>query len=238
MVASVKIPPLIVLAGGLGTRLRSVVADKPKILAPIGQHPYLYHLITWAQRQGIEEMHFCLGYKANQVIDWLKSCSLDMSFSWQVEQQQLGTGGALVEALKHPMLAQRESVLVCNGDTFVDFSVAEFIAQARTHSAILTTSVVDAGRYGRILKDSTDQLVEFLEKDSQAGPGEINAGWYHFSGDNLASLRNSQITSLEKDFLMASSPQPLICVCIGQSFLDFGTPESYQAAQTLFKDAL
>jgi len=231
-------PPLIVLAGGLGTRLRSVLADKPKILAPIGQYPYLHHLIIWAQVQGIQEMHFCLGYKADQVIDWLRTCPIEMSFSWEVEQQQLGTGGALVEALKHPILAQRESVLVCNGDTFVDFLVAEFIAQAKTHSAILTTYVSDAGRYGRIIKDSDDLLVKFMEKDPQAVPGEINAGWYYLSGDNLVHLRNSQITSLEREFLMASVPQPLTCLCLGQTFLDFGTPQSYQTAQALFKDTL
>ena len=233
------LPTLVVLAGGLGTRLRSVVADQPKILAPIGQHSYLFHLIRWAEQQGIEHMHFCLGYMAESVVTWLQVSGSPIRFSWQIETQQLGTGGAVKLALEQADLSGADELLICNGDTFVDFSVSEFANKSRVvGGGILTVHVEDSGRFGTVKRNELDCLDCFLEKHERCEPGEINAGWYYFGRELLERLTALEIVSLERDFLMKKDLPPIKCVCLGREFLDFGTPESYLVAQTLFKDTL
>lgn len=233
------LPTLVVLAGGLGTRLRSVVADQPKILAPIGQHPYLYHLVQWAEQQGIEHMHFCLGYMAEKVVAWLQNTDSTVRFSWQIETEQLGTGGAIKLALGQEGLSGIDELLICNGDTFVDFSVPDFVSKSRAvGGGILTVHVEDSGRFGTIKRNEQGYLQYFLEKHGRNEPGEINAGWYFFGREWLERLTSLDVVSLERDFLMKTDLEPIRCVDIGRQFLDFGTPESYRAAQTLFKDAL
>lgn len=233
------VPTLVVLAGGLGTRLRSVVADQPKILAPIGRHPYLHHLLKWAEQQGIEHMHFCLGFMAEKVVAWLQESDSTIQFSWQIETKQLGTGGAVKLALEQDDLSGADELLICNGDTFVDFSVSEFVCKSRiVGGGILTVHVDDSGRFGTIKRNESDCLDCFLEKHGRNEPGEINAGWYYFDKVLLEQLFSLDVTSLERDFLMKKDLGPILCVDTGRQFLDFGTPESYQVAQTLFKDAL
>lgn len=237
--SSNRIPTVIVLAGGLGTRLRSVVADQPKILAPIGLHPYLHHLLKWAEQQGIEHMHFCLGFMAEKVVAWLQESDSTIQFSWQVETEQLGTGGAVKLALAQADLSTADELLICNGDTFVDFSMSEFVSKSRVvRGGILTVHVEDSGRFGTVKRNEQGCLDCFLEKHGRSEPGEINAGWYFFGRELLERLASLDMISLERDFLMKTDIGPIRCVDIGCHFLDFGTPESFRAAQTLFKDAL
>ncbi|TDO96252.1 sugar phosphate nucleotidyltransferase [Marinomonas balearica] len=234
---SQTMPVLIVLAGGLGTRLKSVVSDQPKILAPIGEHPYLYHLLSWAESKGVSHVHLCLGYLAKQVIDWVQDFNSSLKITWQVEGRQLGTGGAVREALSHFDICYYNEVLVCNGDTFIDFNMPEFLHLSRmSGGGMLTTLVEDSARYGTVKKDEYNNLNQLIEKSGLHQSGEVNAGWYYFSLPHINRLKKSKAVSLEKDYLMDSNTLPITCVCKGENFLDFGTPDSYKVAQSLFKE--
>ncbi len=232
------LPVLIVLAGGFGTRLQPVVSDLPKILAPIAGEPYLAHFLRWCVGKGFQRLHLCLGFRAEQVINWLSGQRWPLQISWQTETCPLGTGGALQLALQQIELqAITEGVLVCNGDTFVEFDLAAFVQSAEKNGGgILTVQVADASRYGAVQADSQRLLTGFQEKNAIAEPGEINAGWYFFGTKHIHELRARQLFSLEHDYLMAGPKPPISCLALGQHFIDFGTPDSYQQAQAMFKD--
>jgi NDP-sugar pyrophosphorylase family protein len=232
------LPVLIVLAGGFGTRLQPVVSDQPKILAPIAGEPYLAHFLRWCVGKGIQRLHLCLGYRAEQVIDWLAQQHWPLQISWQSESRPLGTGGALQLALQQAELkAVSDGVLVCNGDTFVEFDLTAFVRSAeKSGGGILTVQVTDASRYGAVQANSQRLLTGFQEKNNNAQPGEINAGWYFFGPQHVHELRARQLQSLELDYLMVGQKPPISCLALGQQFIDFGTPDSYQQAQVMFKD--
>ncbi len=232
------LPVLIVLAGGFGTRLQPVVSDQPKILAPIAGEPYLAHFLRWCVGKGIQRLHLCLGYRADQVIHWLQQQSLALEISWQVETSPLGTGGALQLALQQLGAdALVHGVLVCNGDTFVQFDVDTFVRQSKQFAGgILTIKVQDVGRFGSIQCDREGVLTGFQEKTAAIGAGEINAGWYYFGGAHIDELLARQLQSLEHDYLMVMTKPPICCLAMGKDFIDFGTPDSYQQAQLMFKD--
>lgn len=232
------LPVLIVLAGGFGTRLQPVVSDQPKILAPIAGEPYLAHFLRWCVCKGIQRLHLCLGYRAAQIIEWLEHQPQRLQISWQVETTALGTGGALKLALQQAELTEiAEGVLVCNGDTFVDFDLGTFVSAARqVGGGMLTVQVEDASRFGRIQCDANRCLSGFQEKSTITEAGEVNAGWYFFGAAHINELLARDLLSLENDYLMAGEKPPISCIELGQQFIDFGTPDSYRHAQVMFKD--
>jgi NDP-sugar pyrophosphorylase family protein len=232
------LPVLIVLAGGFGTRLQPVVSDQPKILAPIAGEPYLAHFLRWCVGKGIQRLHLCLGYRADQVINWLQLQSLALDVSWQIETSPLGTGGALQLAFQQLGVDSLvRGALVCNGDTFVQFDLDEFVRQSQQSAGgMLTIEVDDVSRFGAIQCDGDRFLIGFQEKSASSGAGEINAGWYYFGGAHIDEVLARQLQSLEHDYLMVMTKPPIRCLAMGQNFIDFGTPDSYQQAQEMFKD--
>ncbi|MEC7689667.1 MAG: sugar phosphate nucleotidyltransferase [Pseudomonadota bacterium] len=231
-----RLPTLIVLAGGLGTRLRSAVPDLPKILAPVNGVPYLTHFLRWCRAKGIVELHFCLGYKADAVIRELKFWQHELNISWQVEVELLGTGGAIKLALETLQRQQEhDAFIVCNGDTFVDMPVSRFVSEAeKTGGALLTSWVSDAGRYGQVLTDEDNRLLRFQEKNEAGGAGYVNAGWYYLGAEHIANILSSSLVSFERDYLMFDDVPPITCLNMADTFLDYGTPESYRQAQHYF----
>ena len=229
------IPTVVVLAGGLGTRLKKVVSETPKVLAKINSKPYIEHLLNWCESQKVNHVHFCLGYKAQQVIEWLETFDSNLVVSWQVEAQPRGTGGAICNAINYlSENAQTKELLVCNGDTFVSFQLAKFVSLSRDiGGGMLTTNVANASRYGSV-KVTDGLLSSFYEKQQIDFPGVINAGWYYLGEYHLSHLASQSLFSFEKEYLMSSSRPPIRCVNEGVNFLDFGTPESYIRAQELF----
>ncbi|WP_167508261.1 sugar phosphate nucleotidyltransferase [Pseudoalteromonas peptidolytica] len=234
------LPTLVVLAGGKGTRLKSVVNDRPKVLAKINGVPFIQHLLTWCQKQGITRIHFCLGYRAEQVIRWLREENKSqIAVSWQVEKEARGTGGAICDAISY-LESKHEctEILVCNGDTFVEFEVEQFVSTSQVcGGGILTTTVDNASRFGAI-KKSQGLLTSFVEKEEKQEEGEINAGWYYLGKSHLDTLRVRAIFSFEREYLMDLSRPPIQCINKGSNFLDFGTPESYLHAQFIFQELL
>jgi NDP-sugar pyrophosphorylase family protein len=230
-----------VLAGGLGTRLRSVLGEIPKILAPVGGKPFLDHLLAWLQSYGARRVVLCLGFRAELVLEHLKRHPVSgLEVVTSVEPEPLGTAGGLRLAV--PLL-HTDPVLVMNGDTFVDADLTAFLTTHHARKAaasVLCATVPSMARYGRLDIDDAGYIRRFIEKDpADVGPGPINAGFYLFSQTWLATFARSTGPSLERD-VFANAPAGTFnaVAAPGVAFIDIGTPETYAEAETVIRRAL
>ena len=221
---------VVVLAGGLGTRLSSVLKDKPKILAPIGKRPYIVFLLSWLKSFGARRVIFGLGHLAGAVSDYLEAnVTDDFEISVVIEEKPLGTAGAIANLRSE---IRTNPVVIMNGDSFVDANLCEFVAFHRREQAtvsILCTEVLDAGRYGTVKIDGDSRVIEFQEKIAHGGKGMINAGIYLFDHTQLGDISKSG-PSLEKDFFPNQPIGRLIAMSGQFNFLDIGTPQDLARA--------
>lgn len=223
---------VVVLAGGLGTRLRGILQETPKILAPVGGKPFLEHLLERLRGQSARRVILCLGHGAAAVLAFLehRDCS-SLSLETLIEPHPLGTGGAVAFALPH---FRSDPVLVMNGDTIVDADLNAFAtshAESGAPVSILCAWVDDAARYGRIEMNGAQRVVRFAEKDSTTpGAAWINGGVYLFNRPALDALAKLSYGSLERDVL-EKMPAGLIHAYRAEGrFLDIGTPETLAIA--------
>ncbi len=230
-----------ILAGGLGTRLRGVLGDTPKVLAPVGGKAFLDHLFAWLKGFGARRIVLCLGFRAEKVLEHVADHIPDgLEVVTVVEPEPLGTAGGLRYARDKLVSDQ---VLVMNGDTFVDADLGAFAAaHHRTGSpaSILATTVPSMVRYGRLEIDSAGMIRRFAEKDpADTGPGPINAGLYLFSAAWLDRLAAGTAVSLERDVFAAAPAGSFRAIPAGNAaFIDIGTPESLAGASAVLAQAL
>ncbi|CAA7627640.1 Nucleoside-diphosphate-sugar pyrophosphorylase [Candidatus Terasakiella magnetica] len=224
---------IVVLCGGLGTRISAVLGDTPKILAPVDGHPFLAILAGWLKGFGARRLVLCIGHLAHKVTAYLAATPLtDMAVATSIEAQPLGTGGALRQAM--PLLTS-DPVMVMNGDSWISADLGAFAADFHASGAeiaMLCVAVDDARRFGRVEMDAGGRVSAFAEKDAaHTGPGLINAGIYLFSQAALADLAATAAVSLEREFL-ATRPAGAIRAFVpdGARFIDIGTPESLAQA--------
>jgi D-glycero-alpha-D-manno-heptose 1-phosphate guanylyltransferase len=219
----------IVLAGGFGTRLRSVVKDVPKPMAPIGGRPLLEILLTRLAQQGFAHVVLSLGYQADLIVKHFGERFHGMSLTPVIEDKPLGTGGAVRLALQH---CHEDHVFVFNGDTFVDLEIAaveEFWRRYR-EPMIIAREVPDTARYGHLELHGA-HVVRFAEK-GRSGPGLINVGCYVLPWDVLNDFAPDTPFSLEQDFLAPWVRRAPLRVYVSQGyFIDIGIPEDYERAQ-------
>lgn len=218
----------IVLAGGLGTRLRNTVPSVPKCLAPIADRPFLrWQLESLAQR-GVDHFVLSLGDGANQVLGainepWGKKLNIE----YVVEDELLGTGGA---ALFTMIKSNLNEVLVVNGDTFLGGSLDAMFATLDIEGGelmrIAAVKVQERSRFGGIEVDEGNHVVNFLEK-GQAGPGKINAGLYRI-GIKAFADESSSIFSLETEVMpRLVVGRNLQARVLAGPFIDIGIPDDY-----------
>jgi NDP-sugar pyrophosphorylase family protein len=227
---------IVVLAGGLGTRLRGVLPDAPKIMAPIAGRPFLEHLLHWFREQGARRVLLGLGYRADSVLRYLESHTFPgLYIETIVESEPLGTAGAI--AFARPMLAS-DPVLAVNGDTFMDADLNAFLTAHRmagAEASLLAARVDCPGRYGRLVLNQ-DRVLRFEEKDPSAlEPSWINAGYYLFRQSLLDRIARLSHGSLERDVLSALPPGSIHAFPIRGRFVDIGTPESLGSAEEVFR---
>ena len=231
--------PCIILAGGQGTRLKSVVQDRPKALAPVAGQPFLQHLLESLYAQGARDVILSLHHQAEMieafVADWVTRPS-DLKIRSVREPRPLGTGGAIrfvVQALKI-----HSAVFVTNGDTFLTTGFREMtekIPADFSANAIGLVQVPDASRFGKVECDNSGKILRFQEKVSNAGPGWINSGIYFLQ--NSTVLQNQQDEfSLEKVvFPQLVEQKTLRGISLDAQFIDIGIPSDYYAFENLFK---
>lgn len=232
---------VIILAGGLGTRLQSVVNDVPKPLALINQKPFLDILLNQlAGFHSITKVVLAVCYQADQIISrysGLKKYPFQIEFS--VENDPLGTGGGIKKAMA---LTRSENVMIMNGDSYIDFSLDHLLKVHVSENALLTfvlRKVEDASRYGTVTLDIlTRTILSFEEKKPDRKTGLIYGGVCITRSDlfKIFPLKNHGF-SFEKDVLpmLLSSNERLKGVVSQGRFIDIGTPESYHDAQTYLK---
>jgi NDP-sugar pyrophosphorylase family protein len=224
----------VLLVGGTGTRLRSVVASTPKPLASVGGQSFLELLVRQLRQQGIRRLVMCSGYLADQIENKFgDGGAWDLTIEYSREERPLGTAGAVKLAQRH--LAEAADFLVMNGDSFLEIDFGQLIHFHRGRQGLVSMAVVrveDAGRYGTVRIDSGQRVVGFTEKTGTAGPGLINAGVYVFDRAILESIPESP-ASLERDVFPNVLDRGIYAIEQRGMFIDIGTPEDYARAQAL-----
>jgi len=226
-----------ILAGGLGSRVSSILKDTPKVLAPIDGRPYLEHLIDRLTSFGAHRMLLLIGHLADAVKTHVDSNPRpDCEIIPIIEPEPMGTAGALRLARDH---FNSNPVLVMNGDSFVDANLCDFLGShiaSEADGSLLCTRVDDAGRYGRIDCDEDGRIVRFAEKDPDFhGEGLVNAGIYLFNTAMLDYIALSPGASLEHD-IFEKLPERYLNAYAGTfTFIDIGTPESLALAPDVFR---
>lgn len=222
----------IVLVGGFGTRLQSVVSDVPKPMAPIAGKPFLAHLLDYLRLQGVNSVVFPVHHMREKIQDYFQSSYNGLLIQYVEEETPLGTGGAIVNALR--CFEAEGPVLVLNGDTFVKLDYQGIYQQHIERQSALTIalrSVEDCSRYGGVLLDGY-RISGFSEKGTQ-GQGLINAGVYVVNPDLFARFDMPELFSFEADFVQpyldTIQPQGYIT---SDYFIDIGVPDDYEKAQT------
>lgn len=222
----------IVLAGGMGSRLRSVVADVPKPMAPVAGRPFLEYLLQALADAGFERIVLSVGHMAQTIVDHFGPHHRGMQIEYEIEPRPLGTGGATRAALRH---IDADHAWVLNGDTYVQFDAAAMERIWREHHTpvIVAREVDDTARFGR-LDVVEGRVTRFCEK-GVAGPGLINAGVYLLPRTALDAFDAGQTFSLEQDYLAAAVRETDFRVVTAHGlFIDIGVPEDYRRAQQLF----
>ena len=229
---------VLVIAGGLGTRIQPALGDTPKLLAPIAGRPYLAYLLDWLRRFGARRIVLGLGHRAQAVIDFLecnKSSYNDLTVVTVMEPEPLGTAGAVRFA--RPNL-RTDPVMVMNGDSFADADLCALVAhhrRAKAKATLLCADVDDAGRYGRIVLDEKGRIRGFVEKDPDFhGRSAVSAGVYLFSAALLDEIAAGSATSLEHDVFGQAPPGSFAAFTGRFAFIDVGTPESLKLAEGIF----
>jgi D-glycero-alpha-D-manno-heptose 1-phosphate guanylyltransferase len=220
----------IILAGGFGTRLRTVVSDVPKPLAPIGAKPFLAWLIESLASQGVTGVTLSVHHEWEKIRDYFQANPAPIPLSYAVEDKPLGTGGAMAYAMREAGI--QAPVLVVNGDTFVKADIAAFYklhVKAGAEMSMVLRAVEDTGRYGQVL--ISGGVVTAFQPGKAGQAGYINAGVYVLSPSIFEKQSVPEAFSFEQDFM-----QPYVGTLKPRSFIaddyfiDIGIPDDYARA--------
>ncbi len=224
----------VVLAGGKGTRLRSVVSDLPKCMAPVAGRPFLAWLLDDLREAGFDHIILSLGYKHEAVEAWVATRPDRDSITCVVEEEPLGTGGGVRLALRQ---AREDAVFILNGDTFfgVDYPAMQaFHRQSGAQATLALKPLRDFDRYGEVTLDGEGRITAFREKRPCA-EGLINGGVYLLQRDALAEM--PERFSLEKDYFEPKAESAGLAGFRSEGyFIDIGIPADYARAQRDFAD--
>ena len=224
-----------VLAGGFGTRLRSVVSDRPKVLAEVGGRPFLAYLFEQLVAAGCRSVVLCSGYLGEQIYRVFGEHYGSLRLRYSQEPNPLGTAGALKFAL--PQIIS-DPVLVLNGDSFCGIDLECYVrwhCDRGAAGSMALSRVLSSERYGSVKLDEEARITSFLEKQQSPGPGWINAGVYLLSHEILASIPEGENVSLEHDVFPDWTGRGLYGYYSRAHFLDIGTPEAFSSAEQFFK---
>jgi D-glycero-alpha-D-manno-heptose 1-phosphate guanylyltransferase len=224
----------IILAGGFGTRLRSVVADVPKPLAPIGSKPFLDFLIEHLIEQGITHVILSVYHQHELIIDYFEKNPPQIQLSYVIEPRPLGTGGAIRYVFEKESI--NDNVFILNGDTYLDSNLRlmqQDFTKANSRIMLSAKYKTDCQRYNT-LELQGDRITNFNPKGVKES-GYINAGVYLASADLFSDIDLNDEFGFEQDFIAKhiSDLQPSAYITDGY-FIDIGIPEDYERAIQYF----
>lgn len=225
----------IILAGGRGTRLQSVVADVPKCMAPVNGQPFLHYICNYLEAQKCDRVILSLGYKHEHVLDWLKTQNRNFSIDHVIEDEPLGTGGGIQLAIKK---AKEDNTFVLNGDTMFRTDLTAMFTSHQANNADTTLALkpmLQFERYGAVSTDADGRINAFHEKQ-YCEKGLINGGIYLIRKERFLSKAFPEKFSMEQDYFEAYVAQEKLYGFVSDSyFIDIGIPADYQQAQQDFK---
>jgi D-glycero-alpha-D-manno-heptose 1-phosphate guanylyltransferase len=221
----------ILLAGGLGTRLKEIVPDLPKTMAPVAGQPFLKYVIRYFLSQGIEKFIFSLGHKHEIIEEFLKNEFPYLHYELSIEQEALGTGGAVQLACRR---SSQANIVIVNGDTIFKADIHEaalFHDEKNAECTLLLKPMLNFDRYGVVELDDEYTVSNFKEKQFFQS-GDINAGVYILNVEHFLDKGLPEKFSFEKDYLEKFYPERKIFGMIqDEYFIDIGIPQDYQRAQ-------
>ena len=228
----------IILAGGLGTRLRSAVADLPKCMAPVDGIPFIAFVIAYLKKEGIENFIFSLGYKSETIINYADTNYKDLHKKYVIETKQLGTGGAIKEACKS---VEEKNVVVVNGDTLFAVDISNLSKFHEGHTADCTIALKqmhDFDRYGAVELKEQNLINAFKEKQFCA-TGMINGGVYALTVSDLKAGDYPEVFSFEKEYLEKNTGSKKLYGVVNDGyFIDIGIPEDYLRFQEDYREVI
>lgn len=225
----------IILAGGLGTRLRSVVSDVPKCMAPVNGIPFIHFIVLYLKNEGIERFIFSLGYKHEIITEYLDKTFPSLHKEYSIETEPLGTGGAIKKACS---MVKGKSAVILNGDTMFNVNIAILAETHNKTKAACTIALKEMkqfSRYGSVETDKDNRIIAFREKQ-YCEKGLINGGIYVIDVSGFLSKQLPEVFSFEKDYLERFLLSDKI---IGEQmdyyFIDIGIPEDYEKFQADYR---
>ncbi|HEX7415416.1 MAG TPA: nucleotidyltransferase family protein [Bacteroidia bacterium] len=227
----------VILAGGIGFRLREVVSDVPKPLAPVNDKPFLDYLLKYLVHYGIKRVVLSVGYLSDKIIAQYGTKFQEMEIVYSAEKEPLGTGGGIRMALQK---CTGVDVLVLNGDSFFGIDLYSFYnkhSESFADGSLALRQVSNASRYGTIFLGEFNKLKAFKEKSDNHKPGIINAGIYLLNREVfIEQTPAGKNFSIEKDFFEKKlNKLNLYGYTYDGYFIDIGIPEDYKQAQHDFK---
>ena len=224
----------IVLAGGLGTRLREVVKDIPKPMAPVNNKPFLEYILKYLKEQGIKKVVLAVGYKWEVIRDYFGTEYEGVALEYSVEKEQLGTGGAIKQALEKCTV---DNVFIINGDTYFNVDLRSMLQhhqQVKANLTIATKKMYEFDRYGKV-ECKKGRIIEFEEKKFNI-EGNINGGIY-ICDRTLLNLAHEFKFSFEKDIMEKFVEEYYFSAFESEAyFMDIGIPEDYRQFQLDFQN--
>ncbi len=228
----------IILAGGMGTRLKTIISDLPKPMAPIMNVPFLTYQLNYLKHFGIKKVIFSVGYLSEKIIAHYNQSFENISIKYSIEKNPLGTGGGIRMAMSN---LKEDLVLILNGDSFFDLDLEQFYnlhLEQKSDFSLALRYVNNSERYGNIEFNSSNQITSFIEKNQLNQSGYINAGVYILSKKLYLQNTKPDINfSIEKEFFEKQLNQLIIKGFeFKDYFIDIGIPEDYLKAQDDFKE--
>ena len=215
----------IILAGGFGSRLRSVVSDRPKVLAEINGKPFITFILNKLENEGFKNIILSTGYMGDMIKKTIGEEYKGLTIKYFKEDKPLGTGGALKNIGK---FIKQKNLLVMNGDTLHNINTRKLIASLKgDNDIILGIYKNDTSRYGLLKIDRNKLILSFNEKNNKNKSGLINIGTYFLNKENLLKY-NDDIFSIENDYFPKRIKDKKLYLQISRGkFIDIGIPEDY-----------
>ena len=229
-------PPIsaVILAGGKGTRLRSVLPDTPKVLARVNGRPFITYVLDQLVDAGLNTAILCTGHLSSSVQKKLGQEYRTLQLRYLPEDEPLGTGGALRNAA---FACGHHLILAINGDSFVGTNFSNYLQWHMRHAfpaSMIVTRVSNSGRFGTVQFTGKSRIKSFAEKTGAADPQWINAGVYLFLSSWLRELPATLPCSIERDVLPLWLDRGLYAYAADAPFIDIGLPETLAAASQFF----
>lgn len=227
---------ILILCGGLGKRLQTVVPDRQKAIADVIGYPFITFILDQISNAGGKDVILCTGFMGDQVEELLGNRHKTLSLRYSKEKEPLGTAGAIINAFD---MIKSYAIMVYNGDSYCDINpqnLLEWHLSIKSACTLLLVKVPDVSRYGCVNFDSNYLVTSFEEKKRDKRSGWINAGIYCLNRELIARVSEKKFISFEEDFFPTMIGKGLFAFPQDAEFIDIGTPDSYKEAETFFRN--